>query len=58
MIVGNADGKADYFDAPTQARLTKLIRYARDKYDYVILDTPPCSLLTDAAEAAEAPKRD
>ena len=54
VIVGNADGKADYFDAPTQARLTKLIRYARDKYDYVILDTPPCSLLTDAAEAAEA----
>ena len=39
VIVGNADGKADYFDVPTQARLTKLIRYARDKYDYVILDT-------------------
>ena len=53
VIPGGADGKADYFDEPTQQRLTRLIRSARKIYDYIILDTPPCSLLTDAAEIAE-----
>ena len=26
---------------------------ARKRFDYIILDTPPCSMLSDAAEAAE-----
>ena len=34
-------------------RMLRLIQAARKLYDYVILDTPPSSLLSDAAEIAE-----
>ena len=34
------------------SRLTELVRYGREYYDLVILDTPPCSLLADASEFA------
>ena len=31
----------------------EFLRLARKRFDYIILDTPPCSMLSDAAEAAE-----
>lgn len=34
------------------SRLAELIKATRQKFDIVILDTPPCSLLADAAEYA------
>lgn len=33
--------------------LTCMIDALREEYDYVIIDTPPCSLLTDAEDVAE-----
>ena len=33
-------------------RLDTLIKELRERYDYIILDTPPSSLLADAAELA------
>lgn len=36
-----------------QENVSTLIRAARKLYDFVILDTPPCAMLADAAEAAE-----
>lgn len=32
--------------------LRDLVQQARELFDYIILDTPPCALLADAAEAA------
>lgn len=32
---------------------TELVDALREKYDYVLIDTPPCSLLTDAEDVAE-----
>lgn len=32
--------------------LRELIQWAKESFDYVILDTPPCAMLADAAEAA------
>lgn len=34
-------------------RIAHLISISRDRFDYVILDTPPCSLLADAAEISD-----
>lgn len=31
----------------------EFLRLARKRFDYIILDTPPCSMLSDAAEVAE-----
>ena len=37
----------------SKAEMTYLIQVARKVFDYVILDTPPCSMLADASEVAE-----
>ncbi len=34
------------------SRMREFLQSVRDVYDYVILDTPPCSMLADAAEVA------
>ena len=33
-------------------RLAEMVKVARERYDVVIMDTPPCSLLADASEYA------
>ncbi|MGN1009209.1 MAG: polysaccharide biosynthesis tyrosine autokinase [Butyricicoccus sp.] len=45
-----AENAAELLARPKAA---EFVHMARDKFDYVILDTPPCSMLADAAEAAE-----
>ena len=53
VIPGGPGSKAGYSVMLSQERMARLIQAARSLYDYVILDTPPCSLLADAAEVAE-----
>lgn len=53
VIPGGPGGRADYATLMSQGRMAQLIENCRNHYDYVILDTPPCSLLADAAEVAE-----
>ena len=38
--------------AMNMRQMEALIQFARQQYDLIILDTPPCSLLADAAEFA------
>ena len=51
-IISGAGGKT-MTEKLGQERFARLVQAARNLYDYVILDTPPCSLLADAAEVAE-----
>lgn len=53
VIPGGTGGKAESSALLSEERMARLIRAGRNMYDYVILDTPPCSLLADAAEVAE-----
>ena len=53
IIPGGPGSKANYATMLSQGRMARLIQAARNLYDYVILDTPPCSLLADASELAE-----
>jgi receptor protein-tyrosine kinase len=54
FVISGGPGKtADYTAMLSHERMARLIQAGRNLYDYVILDTPPCSLLTDAAEVAE-----
>lgn len=53
VIPGGTGGKAESTALLSQERMARLIQASRNLYDYVILDTPPSSLLVDAAEVAE-----
>lgn len=53
VISGGPGSKSDYSSLLSQERTARLIQAAGNLYDYVILDTPPCSMLADAAEVAE-----
>ena len=53
VIPGGPGSRADYAALMSQDRMARMIQACRNLYDYVILDTPPCSLLADAAEVAE-----
>ena len=53
VIPGGMGGKGDYSALFAQNRMTYLIQASRNLYDCVILDTPPCSMLADAAELTE-----
>ena len=44
--------KTDSFGKAQKKQLAQLLRKVRKEYDYVILDTPPCALLSDASEIA------
>ena len=52
VISGGPGKKADAVTLLSQDRMSMLIQAAREQYDYVILDTPPCSMLADASELA------
>ena len=52
-IPGGPGSKTVYSAILFQERMSQLVQAGRNLYDYVILDTPPCSLLADAAEVAE-----
>lgn len=53
VIAGGSSVKTNSAELLSQERTFRLIQAARNLFDYVILDTPPCSLLTDASELAE-----
>ena len=53
MIPAGTGGKSDNAAMLSDVRMARLIQAGRNMYDYVILDTPPCSLLADAAELAD-----
>lgn len=53
VIPGGTGGKAEHTNLLSDKRMALLLQAARNLYDYVILDTPPCSLLADASELAE-----
>lgn len=52
VIPGGTGSKNGYSGHLSDERMARLIQAGRNLYDYVILDTPPCSLLADAAEIA------
>ena len=53
IISGGEGGKAENSALLSQNRMAYLLQASRNLYDYVILDTPPCSMLADAAELSE-----
>lgn len=53
IIPGGSAERGGHAEWLSQERSAQLIQAVARVYDYVILDTPPCSLLADAAEAAE-----
>jgi len=53
VISGGPGGKAENSALLSRNRMAFLIQASRNLYDYVILDTPPCSMLADAAELSE-----
>lgn len=51
-IVCGGSGKVTAMKAMRIRLMEELIQFGREQFDMVILDTPPCSLLADAAEVA------
>ena len=51
-VITGGPGGAKYSQLMTRERGELLVLAARKLYDYVILDTPPCSMLADAGEVA------
>ena len=43
----------DFKDAASKELLEKILNASRKSFDYVILDTPPCSLMVDSAELSD-----
>ena len=43
----------DFKDTETKDVFQSILKASRKSFDYVILDTPPCSLLVDAAELSD-----
>ena len=53
VIPGGTGGKTESTNLLSDKRMALLLQAARNMYDCVILDTPPCSMLADASELAE-----
>lgn len=53
VLLCGSGNKSDSFGKAQKKQMSQLLRKARNAYDYVILDTPPCSLLADASEIAD-----
>lgn len=47
------EANVDFKDMKTKELLQRVLKACRASFDYVILDTPPCSLLVDAAELSD-----
>ena len=52
FIIPGGPGGGKVTDLLTRERGSSMIQAARKLFDFVILDTPPCSMLADAAEVA------
>ena len=52
IIPGGPGAKSGFSGQLSDERMQRLLQAARNLYDVVILDTPPCSLLADASEVA------
>ena len=50
IITGGSSKSDGYAELLSNKRMGQLIKAASKLFDYVILDTPPCSLLADASE--------
>ena len=50
VVTGGYGGRSGPSDVLFHRHTARLIQASRMLYDYVILDTPPCSLLSDASE--------
>ena len=53
VIFPGGTGDKDNVKLLSQERMYQLVQVSRTLFDYVILDTPPCSLLADASEIAK-----
>ena len=53
FMIHSGPGDKAYSTMLSQERMARLLQAGRNLYDYVILDTPPCSLLMDATEVIE-----
>lgn len=53
VIPGGVVERDSYAELLSRDRAAEMIEICREKFDYVLLDTPPCSMLADASEAAE-----
>ena len=53
VISGGNGTQSEEITTLAQERTNRLVFVAQKFYDYVILDTPPCSMLADASEVAE-----
>lgn len=52
LIGGGVSGRERGRDMLAGERFSRLMQWARERYDYVILDTPACALVADASEIA------
>lgn len=48
-IIGAGTKRGDITKNISELRMQELMKYLRDKYEYIIIDTPPSHLFTDAA---------
>lgn len=53
VVLSGSGNKSDTFGKRQKKQMTQLLQKARNQFDYIILDTPPCSLLSDASEIAD-----
>ena len=53
VVAPKANDQNDHFRMSLKV-LTQMIGKLRNTFDYIIVDTPPCSLLADTSELAEA----
>lgn len=53
VIPGGTGSKGDSSALLSRNRMAYLVQASRNLYDFVILDTPPCSMLADASELSE-----
>lgn len=53
VLLSGPGSKSDSFGKIQKKQMARLLQKVRSQYDYIILDTPPCSLLADASEIAD-----
>lgn len=53
FFISGGNGGKNLIEQLSQEKVGTLVRNLRSQYDYIIIDTPPCALLADAAEISE-----